>query len=280
MDRLIAQDMEKPFSKLKKKMTMGFLNFWKRKIPGREKPESLSFKEWVKAQADQESYWFHKMALFEDVETAGWSNPLVEKLPHFGLPDDMTGMRVLDIGCAEGFFSFEAERRNAGEVVAIDSFPDSIRRFNICRSAYGSRATAYLCNVYDLSPRTFGTFDMIFFFGVLYHLRHPLLALEKIFQVCAGSLLLQTAVIEPPGMTDTPVAQFHPVGMQSGTVEKPLYDPTVFWMPNSACVKAMLEHVGFRRIEFLNADAGVVYRARSPVEQAGCRPDERKAPWS
>ncbi len=58
-----------------------------------------------------------------DIVTPGWSDPRVDKLPHFGLPADMTGMRVLDIGNAEGFFSFEAERRGAAEVVGLENYP-------------------------------------------------------------------------------------------------------------------------------------------------------------
>jgi 2-polyprenyl-3-methyl-5-hydroxy-6-metoxy-1,4-benzoquinol methylase len=158
--------------------------------------QSVSFKSWLKAQVEAEKYWFHRMELAPDLVTPGWSDPKTEKLPFFGLPEDMRGMRVLDIGCAEGFFSFEAERRGAKEVIGIDSFPDSVRRFNICRNAYQSKATAFLCNVYDLNVRAFGTFDMVFFFGVLYHLRNPILALEKIFGVCTGTLL--TLSIEVP----------------------------------------------------------------------------------
>src|ERR1700732_141909 len=156
----------------------------------------VSFEEWLKSQIDAEPYWFHRIELFPNLITPGWSNPVTEKVPHFGLPADLTGMRVLDVGCAEGFFSFEAERRGAREVVAIDSFPDSVRRFNICRNAFGSKATAFLCNVYELNPRAFGTFDIVFFFGVLYHLRNPILALEKILSVCTGTMLLQTASME------------------------------------------------------------------------------------
>ena len=240
----------------------------------------LTFKGWVKSQVEREAYWFQRIELFPDLVTPGWSDPRVEKLPHFGLPDDLSGMRVLDIGCAEGFFSFEAERRGAKEVIAIDSFPDSVRRFDICRNALGSKATAYLCNVYDLNPRTFGTFDFVFFFGVLYHLRHPLLALEKISSVCTGSMLLQTANFESPDLADVPVAKFHPFGIQSGTREKPMFDPTVFWLPNAECVRAMLSHVGFKQIETLTDKVGVVIRAQQPVKTSGQRPDESKAPWS
>src|SRR5713101_8887326 len=128
---------------------------------------SVTLEEWLGKRIKEEPYWFHRMELPGGLTTPGWSDPKIDKLPYFGLPEKMTGMRVLDIGHAEGFFSFEAERRGAKEVLAIDSFPDSIRRFNICRSALGSKATAFLCSVYDLNPRAFGTFDMVLFYGVL-----------------------------------------------------------------------------------------------------------------
>lgn len=239
-----------------------------------------SHDEWLRQQVEAEGYWFHRIELRHDLVTPGWSDPATEKLPHFGLPEDMTGMRVLDIGCAEGFFSFEAERRGASEVVAIDSFPDSIRRFNVCRDGLDSRATGYLTNVYELSPRTFGTFDLVMFFGVLYHLRHPLLALEKIFSVASGSLLLQTANFEDEALGDESAAKFHPFGIQSGTAEQPHFDPTVFWIPNGACIRDMLLHVGFVDVEELNQSAGAVFRATAPVRSPGIPPDQSKAPWS
>jgi len=123
----------------------------------------LTFKQWIRDQVEAEKYWFQKIPLFDDLVTPGWSDPSTEKEPYFAVPDDLSGMRVLDIGCAEGYFSFLAEKNGAAEVVAIDSFPDSVRRFNMCRDALGSKATAYLCNVYDLSPKTFGTFDVVLF---------------------------------------------------------------------------------------------------------------------
>lgn len=240
-----------------------------------------SFQEWIKSQVEAETYWFHRLELFPNLVTPGWSNPRTEKLPHYGVPTDLTGMRVLDVGCAEGFFSFEAERRGAKEVVAIDSFPDSVRRFNICRNALGSRATAFLTNVYELNPRGFGTFDVVFFFGVLYHLRNPILALEKILSVCTGRMLLQTASMEIDSHGDVPLARFYPFGMPSGPPDKPSFDPTVFWMPNAACTRALVEHSGFRDIEMLSTNkVGVVLRAQAPTIAASAGPDQVKAPWS
>jgi tRNA (mo5U34)-methyltransferase len=235
---------------------------------------------WIREQVSREHYWFHRMELWPAVVTPGWSEPRKEKLPHFGLPDDMTDMRVLDIGCAEGFFSFEAERRGAREVVAIDSLPDSVRRFNICRAALGSRATAYLTNVYNLTQREFGTFDIVMFFGVLYHLRNPILALEKIFSVCSGRLLLQTHGFEDPAVGDRSMAEFHPFGIESGPPEKRTWDPTVFWIPNGACVRDMLKHVGLEGIEQIAGPAGHVFRAEVPVKTRGEAPDPSRAPWN
>jgi tRNA (mo5U34)-methyltransferase len=241
---------------------------------------ALSYRQWLKARIDHEQYWFHRIELAPGLVTPGWSDPVTDKLPYFGLPHDMRGMRVLDIGCSEGFFSFEAERRGADEVVAIDSMPDSVRRFNICRDALGAKTDAYLCNVYDLSVRAYGTFDLVLFFGVLYHLRHPILALEKILAVCAGTMLLQTAIFEVPGMPDTPLARFHPRGVQSGPPENPVFDPTVIWLPNAECTRAMVAHAGFHQIETVSPEPGIVLRAQAAVNARGRGPDPATAPWS
>jgi tRNA (mo5U34)-methyltransferase len=240
----------------------------------------LTHQSWIEAEVSNENYWFHQIELSQNLITPGWSNPRIEKLPYYGLSDDMHGMRVLDIGCAEGFFSFEAERRGASDITAIDSFPDSIRRFNICRTALDSKAIGFLTNVYDLSPRTFGTFDLVMFFGVLYHLRHPLLALEKIASVCSGKLLIQTANYEDSTLGDLSVAKFHPFGIQSGPADNPTFDPTVFWLPNAACVRDMLRHTGFVNINKLSTIPGVVFEADAPHRSAGTPPDQSTAPWS
>ena len=78
-----------------------------------------AFVDWIRHQAEAEAYWFHKIELFPGYFSPGWSDPVEGKLPYFGLPEDLSGMRVLDIGCAEGFFSFEAERRGAARVAVL-----------------------------------------------------------------------------------------------------------------------------------------------------------------
>jgi tRNA (mo5U34)-methyltransferase len=238
-----------------------------------------SVREWVLRQMQAEPYWFQKIEVLPGVFSPGWSDPSVEKLPYFGLPQDLTGKRVLDIGCAEGFFSFEAEKRGAREVIGIDSFPDSIRRFNIARAGRQSNATAFLMNVYDLEPRRLGTFDVVLFYGVFYHLKHPQYALERIRSVSTGEILFQTHTYDEPSIKGTPWARYHPYGMMSGSKNE-LYDPTVFWLFNHACCLAMLDHVGFTDLKIISQDPHpFVVHGRSPDRVAGAPPDQATAPW-
>jgi tRNA (mo5U34)-methyltransferase len=235
--------------------------------------------EFIKYEVQAEPYWFQKIEVLPGFSSPGWSDPVSEKLPFFGMPEDLRGMRVLDIGCAEGFFSFEAEKRGAREVIAIDSFPDSIRRFNIVKAARQSNATAFLMNVYDLEPRRLGTFDLVLFYGVFYHLKHPQYALERIRSICSGTLLFQTHIYEEPAIKGIPWARFYPHGMMSGG-DKKLYDPTVFWLFNSTCCLAMLDHVGFTDLEIVSSDPQpFVVQAKSPEQAPGAPPDQTEAPW-
>ena len=87
------------------------------------------------------------------------------------------------------------------------------------------------------------------YFGVLYHLRNPLLSLQKIASVASGTLLLQTLGFERASLGEMSVAQFHPFGIVSGPPGNPIHDTTVFWIPNSACIRDMLLHVGFIEVE-------------------------------
>jgi tRNA (mo5U34)-methyltransferase len=239
----------------------------------------VSVADWIKHRVENESYWFQRVEVFPGYFSPGWDDPAENKLPYYGLPDDLTGMRVLDIGCAEGFFSFEAERRGAREVIGIDSFPDSVRRFEIVKAARQSSANAFLMNVYDLEPKRLGTFDLVLFFGVFYHLKHPQLALERIRSICTGTLLFQTHTFGEPSVSDVPVARFYPHGMLSGK-EGEHFDPTVFWLFNGACCTAMLDHVGFADPEIVSQDPyPFVMRARVPEPTPGEPPDQTQSPW-
>lgn len=117
-----------------------------------------------------------------------------ERLARFQLPEDLRGKRALDIGAWDGWFGFELERRGA-EVVSIDRWDNP--RYREMHAALGSRAEYKQLNVYDLDPAKLGRFDIVLFLGVLYHLKHPLLALER---VC--SVTDEFAAVESFALTD------------------------------------------------------------------------------
>ena len=117
----------------------------------------------------------------------------LERLDSFQLPADLSGKRVLDVGPWDGFFTFEAERRGAS-VTAID-YAD-LDTFRELHRVFNSRAEYLQLDVYDLDPAVVGTFDIVLFLGVLYHLKHPLLALEKICAVTRDVCLIDSFVVD------------------------------------------------------------------------------------
>src|SRR5207249_7566729 len=111
--------------------------------------------------------------------------------------------------------------------------------FILARKVLNSKVEDMDIDVLDLSPERVGLFDVVLFLGVLYHMRHPLLALERVFSVTGKQLILETHV-ERLGAT-RPVMVFYP-GSELNQ------DPTNWWGPNPAAVEAMLKTVGFRKV--------------------------------
>lgn len=140
--------------------------------------------------------WHQRWEVFEGIFTPG-RNPVSEIVDSAGLPADLRSLRVLDIGAWHGCFSFECERRGAREVVALSLEDPAANGFERLRRVLRSKAVSYQQgSVYDLHPATHGTFDVVLFFGVLYHLRYPLLAIDRIRQICRGKLYVETHVID------------------------------------------------------------------------------------
>ena len=189
--------------------------------------------------------WYHVLELPGGVVTPGVDDPR-DRLPLLGLPEDLSGMSVLDIGAWDGFFSFECERRGAARVVAADWFAwreaasGSKESFELARSALGSGVEDVEIRVEDLSPERLGTFDLVLFVGVLYHLRDPMLALEAVASVTAGRLVLETHV--DMALRRPPAAAFY-----AGTELRG--DHTNWWGPNPAAVEGMLRATGFDEVE-------------------------------
>ena len=192
--------------------------------------------------------WFHQIDLGEGLVTPGLDDSRA-KLARLRLPASLAGLTVLDVGAWDGYFSFEAERRGAARVLAVDSYCwsgdgwGSKAGFDLARAALQSRVEDAEIEVVDLDPGKIGTFDVVLFLGVLYHMRHPLLALEKVAAVTAGLLILETKV--DMLTTRYPAVAYYP-GMELNN------DPTNWWGPNPAALTAMLRAVGFKRIELVD----------------------------
>jgi tRNA (mo5U34)-methyltransferase len=191
-----------------------------------------------------EIHWFHSMDLGHDVRVKGDTDPAL-MVPRLHLPD-LHGKSVLDVGAWDGFMSFEAERRGAARVLATDSFSwhgdgwGTKAGFELAREALGSRVEDREIDVMELSPDAIGSFDVVMFLGVLYHMRDPVGALERVASVTGDLLVLETEV----GMLlrRRPAAFFYP-GAEL------LEDHTNWWAPNPAAVLGMLRAVGFAKAE-------------------------------
>src|SRR5688500_17548421 len=122
----------------------------------------------IRRLIEEHGRWWHEIELAPGVITPGDDSnrsklPILDAL---GFPTDMSGLRALDIGCSDGYFTFEMERRGA-QVVAMDFVPDTYTGFATARRILGSRAEYRMDNVYNLTPEDYGMFDIVLFMGVL-----------------------------------------------------------------------------------------------------------------
>ena len=201
--------------------------------------------------------WYHTIDLGGGVVTRGIDDT-PQRLARLQLPASLQGLTVLDIGAWDGFFSFECERRGAARVVAADHYSwhgggwGTKAGFDLAREALGSRVEDVDIDVMDLSPERVGVFDVVLFLGVLYHLRHPFLALERIAPIAQRQLIVET-VVDMVGMS-RPAMAFYP--------ERELNnDPTNWWAPNVPAMRGMLASVGFGRVDTVTRTRGAGYRA-------------------
>lgn len=211
--------------------------------------------------------WYHTIDLGNGVVTEGVDNtPL--RLGRVQLPDSLEGQSVLDVGAWDGFFSFEAERRGAARVVATDHYSwhgvgwgtgNGKAGFELARTALDSRVEDVDIDVMDLSPERVGTFDVVLFLGVLYHLPNPLLGLERVASVARNMVIVET-VVDMVGVT-RPAVAFYP--------DRELNDdPTNWWGPNVPAVEGMLRAVGFNRVQLVTPLPSAPYRAARALARA------------
>jgi tRNA (mo5U34)-methyltransferase len=197
--------------------------------------------------------WYHTQELAPDLVTPGMFDlrPYVDR---YGLPDDMTGLRVLDVGTFEGFWAFEMERRGA-DVTALDvdriqdlDWPPRLRPaedgrrgegFELAHAAKGSSVERVGLSIYEATPEKLaGKFDLVFCGSVLIHLRDPMLALERMAGLCAGRLILADEYSRRLAWLPLATAEFR------GETEW-----STWWRPSPRGWLSMVRGAGFENVE-------------------------------
>jgi tRNA (mo5U34)-methyltransferase len=217
----------------------------------------------IQEQIAQYPFWYHRIELPGGIVTPGM-NPLSQE--SYQIPEDLTGKRVLDVGAWDGYWSFEALRRGAKEVVAIDDFSDFLgsldqsdrkawETFDLCRDAFGYSED--ICkrmemSVYDVDEIWLSRFDVIFCFGTLYHLRHPLLALDRLSDICDGEIYVESAIsddyspyqggFEHGYANNHMIMEFYPNNELAG-------NSTNYWAPTLLCLGNMIGASGFSNVK-------------------------------
>jgi tRNA (mo5U34)-methyltransferase len=195
------------------------------------------------------------------------------------LPEDLSGRSVLDIGCNAGFYSMEMKRRGAEHVVGVDSDERYLAQARFAAEALGYDNLEFRqLSVYDVGALG-ERFDVVIFMGVLYHLRHPLLALDLIHEHVAGDMLIfqsmqrgsttVTELEEDYAFEETDI--FHESGFPKlHFIEREYaHDWTNWWVPNRACAEAMLRASGFAIETRAEDEVYICRRAEMPYSERG-----------
>ena len=199
--------------------------------------------------------WYHTLELPGGVVTPGMFDhrPVLDRYP---IPDDLTGMRCLDVATMDGFWAFEMERRGAASVVALDledpeelDWPASLRaghertmdetkaeRFGLVHQALGSRVERVLLSAYDLGP-DLGTFDFVFCGDLLLHLKDPITPIENIRSVCTGSAVIANVIKRFRFRERRAIAELDGI------------DSFSWWTTNLAGLVRIVRAAGFERVE-------------------------------
>jgi tRNA (mo5U34)-methyltransferase len=216
----------------------------------------------IETRVRQLGPWFHNMEI-GGVRTApdhalGDYPEVKWRAFRHAIPADLHGFRVLDVGCNGGFYSLEMKRRGAERVVAIDPDPGYLAQARFAAEACGLEIELRRLSVYEVGTLN-ERFDLVLFMGVLYHLRHPLLALDLLHEHAARDLfvfqsLQRGSPFVLPAAEDYPIqerAVFDDLGWPRLHFVERRYagDPTNWWIPNRACSEAMLRSAGFQILE-------------------------------
>ncbi len=222
--------------------------------------------------------WFHNMEL-----KGVWTAPdhFLGNYPHVkwkrfadAIPADLSGRKVLDVGCNGGFYSIEMKRRGAARVVGLDTDEDYLAQARFAAEVSGLDIEFRRLSVYDVGSLG-EKFDIVLFMGVLYHLRHPLLALDLIREHVAGDMLVFQSM-QRGAKAVAAIAENYSI-KEVEHFDRPEYpklhfveqrysdDPTNWWVPNRACAEAMLRASGFRIVGHPEAEVYICRTDGAPL---------------
>ncbi|MGE5647493.1 MAG: TIGR04290 family methyltransferase [Acidobacteriota bacterium] len=224
--------------------------------------------------------WFHNIDL-DGVQTAPHhflgDYPAVKwRAFAHSIPNDLGGKSVLDVGCNAGYYSVEMKRRGAGRVVGIDYDDRYLAQARFASEVRGFDIEFRKLSVYDVAELG-ERFDIVLFLGVLYHLRYPLLALDRLHAHAVGDLLVFQSMLRG-SPEEGHVAADYPFSSRDH-FDEPGYpkmhfvehkysnDPTNWWIPNRACAEAMLRSAGFEILEHPEEEVFLCRRGAPPEER-------------
>jgi tRNA (mo5U34)-methyltransferase len=235
-------------------------------------PELIEIEQRIQELGD----WFHNMTL-RGVQTApnhflgDYPRVKWQRFAH-AMPSDLRGKSVLDIGCNAGFYSIEMKRRGAERVVAIDEEERYLAQARLAAELSQTKIEFRRLSVYDVAKLE-EKFDLVLFLGVFYHLRHPLLALDLIHEHVADGILafqsMQRGTQEVSRLNEdydfweTDLFKEEGFPLMYFIENRYAGDPTNWWIPNRACVEAMLRSTGFRIVEHPEEEVYICQRADS-----------------
>lgn len=220
-------------------------------------------------QAVQGVDWYHSMYFGHGLVSTG-NRDTFAMLEILQLPASLAGKKVLDIGSADGFFSFECEARGAQRVVALDHPDYRAHRPTIAmlRELFSSSIALVEGDIESGATLEPLRSDVVLFLGVLYHLRDPFLTLRRLREITGEVLYVETHVIGPPlprlaafGDATPPIAVFY-------ERDELARDASNWWSPNLECLTGMLRAAGFKNIEVLSHTLGDDWAGRATVRAA------------
>jgi tRNA (mo5U34)-methyltransferase len=223
--------------------------------------------EEIRARVERLGPWFHCIDLGGGLMTKTESavgEPVEHPRPTWEkvracLPEEVAGRSVLDVGCNAGFYAVELKRAGAGRVLGVDSQRNLVRQALFVRDVIGLDIEYRRMSVYDLDPRELGQFDVTLALGLVYHCKHLVLALERLFAVTRELLVLETAIYPPemaPASFNYEVGGLRPLLHPLAYVENPgeakeaIYN---WFLPGVEALRALARNVGFDEVEVFPA---------------------------